>query len=132
MNNEIEDTLSEVVADGVVFLTSLTRHYGADKAMAVWEAMNESLGNEVKGKVFVKMLTGESLSDVTFAAGPESGTNAVAIIKCIREYTGYTLKEAKDTWEESKSRSVTVKISNVHSRKTFIYNLKSLGCRTWF
>lgn len=119
------DELDEVVFDGIRFLESLTRHYGAEKGMEVWEKMGEALGDEVKGKVFFSMLTGESSNRVRIQAG--TCTEAVAAIKAIRAGTGYGLKEAKDAWDLSKIKVVTLDGIDRNEKSHMVRELRRLG-----
>jgi hypothetical protein len=63
------DTMDEIVFDGIRLLESLSRHYGPEKGMAVWDKMGEAMGEEVKGKVFFAMLTGQTGSRVRIQSG---------------------------------------------------------------
>ena len=124
----MEDTLDTVVYDGIRFLESLTTHYGPDKGMEVWEAMGVAMGREVKGKVFFAMLTGATSGRIKMSAGTAVTSNAVAVIKCIRNYTGKGLKEAKDLWDLSKARAVEIECKPDEQRE-FAQELRMLGCK---
>lgn len=121
----MNDELDEVVFDGIRFLESMTRYYGAEKGMALWESMGEALGDEVKGKVFFSMLTGETSGRVRFSAG--TATDAVGVIKAIRLATGAGLKEAKDIWDLSKWKIVSVEVHNRDAKRQLERDLKDLG-----
>ncbi len=118
------DSLDDVVFDGIRFLESLTRHYGAEQGMAVWEKMGEAVGDEIKGKVFFSMLTGESSNRVRIQAG--TCTEAVAAIKAIRIGTGYGLKEAKDAWDLSKVKVVTLDVAH-EEKRGMVRELRRIG-----
>lgn len=121
----MNDELDEVVFDGIRFLESMTRYYGAEKGMALWESMGEALGDEIKGKVFFSMLTGETSGRVRFSAG--TATDAVGVIKAIRLATGAGLKEAKDIWDLSKWKIVSVEVHNRDAKRQLERDLKDLG-----
>ena len=121
----MNDELDEVVFDGIRFLESMTRYYGAEKGMALWESMGEALGDEIKGKVFFSMLTGETSGKVRFSAG--TATDAVGVIKAIRSATGAGLKEAKDIWDLSKWKIVSVEVHNRDAKRQLERDLKDLG-----
>lgn len=126
-----EETLEKVVFDGIRFLESLINHYGADKGMEVWEAMGEAVGNEVKGRIFFAMVSNNFTSRVKFRSGnaiPEG--NAVAVIKTIRAYTGYGLKEAKDVWDNSKGGIAEVQGKPDEIRRLRM-DLITLGCEVF-
>jgi ribosomal protein L7/L12 len=121
------DTLDEVIFDGIRFLESLTRHYGPEKGMEVWEAIGSAAGKEVKGKVFFAMLTGYTNGKIRMSAGSAVAANAVQVIKCIRTHTGLGLKEAKDLWDSSKGTAITIEVAPDKQRQ-FSLDLKNLGC----
>lgn len=119
------DTLDDVVFDGIRLLESLTRHYGSEKGIEVWEKMGEVLGQEIKGKVFFSMLTGEFSNRVRIERG--TCNQAVAAIKAIRAGTGYGLKEAKDAWDLTAIKTVVLDNVSRDSRRTLVSDLRSLG-----
>jgi ribosomal protein L7/L12 len=120
----MDQALEEVVFDGIRFLESLTRYYGAEKGMAVWNKLGEAVGDEVKGKVFFSMLTGESSNRIRIQKG--SCTQAVAAIKAIRMATSMGLKEAKDAWDLSGLKVVTLDVAHEEKRDA-VRNLRNLG-----
>ena len=123
----MDQQLDEVVFDGIRFLESLTRYYGAEKGMEVWNKMGEAMGDEVKGAVFFSLLTGESSSRVRVQAG--TCNQAVAAIKAIRAATGYGLKEAKDAWDLSKHQVVTLDVRDRDDKRILVRDLRALGMR---
>lgn len=122
-----DEALDAVIFDGIRFLESLTKYYGADRGMEMWNSLGEVMGKEVKGKVFFAMLTGETGGRVRFRADRAEPGNAVAVIKTIRTYTGLGLKEAKDLWDLSKSTPTVVQV-NPNQHRDFAKDLRELGC----
>jgi ribosomal protein L7/L12 len=124
----MSETLEDVVNDGVMFVKSLTKHYGADKAMEVWEAMNVALGEEVKGRVFFRMIEGSSASEVKFRLGDiRTNGSVIPAIKLVREYTGDSLRDSKIAVDQSEFSTSTIVISDYRKRKDFIRKLRDLG-----
>lgn len=124
------DTLDDVINDGVIFVKSLTKHYGADKAMEVWEAMNVALGEEVKGRVFFRMIEGSSANEVKFRLGNiKQWGNLITAIKLVRQYTGYTLKEAKDLVDNSEYAPSIITINDYRQRIEFIREITNIGAK---
>ena len=121
MTNEAMD---EVVFDGIRFLESITRHYGAEKGIEVWEKMGEAFGEEIKGKVFFSMLTGESSNRVRIQKG--NCNQAVAAIKAIRIGTGLGLKDAKDAWDLSGMKTVTLDVAH-EEKRGMVNTLRNIG-----
>jgi ribosomal protein L7/L12 len=120
-----KSNMDEVVFDGIRFLESLTRHYGPEKGIAVWEQMGEVMGDEVKGKIFFAMLAGDRSNRVRVRVG--TCTQAVSAIKAIRMATGYSLKEAKDAWDRSKDQVVTIDNVQLDAKHELVRTLRDLG-----
>ena len=116
--------LDEVVFDGIRFLESLTRYYGAEKGMEVWEAMGHAVGDDIKGKVFFSMLTGESSNRVRIQKG--TCNQAVQAIKAIRIGTGLGLKDAKDAWDLSGVKTVTLDVAH-EEKRGMVKTLREIG-----
>lgn len=125
MNND--NSLNAVILDGMRFLESITRHYGSDKGMEVWETMGQAMGQEVKGKIFFAMLTGETSGRVRMTVSNAAAMNPVSVIKTIREYTGLGLKDAKDLWDASKISTQVITVDPNYQRD-FANDLRKLGC----
>lgn len=124
--NKVENIqFNEMVSDGIRFLESLTRYYGPEQGMEVWEKLGEAVGDEVKGAVFFSMLTGEFGTKVRIQAG--SCTQIVTAIKSIRLGTGCGLKEAKDAWDLSTTQVVTLDAHDRESKRLMVRDLRSMG-----
>lgn len=136
MNEQVDPTeptedmlMEQLISDGLQFVKSLTDYYGPEKGMEVWNSFGDVMGKTIQHKVFMEMLMGKSFMTITFAAGnANNGGNAVPVIKCIRQYTGYGLKEAKDYWDASKTVAQTIKVDNPNMAQDFRRELRTLGC----
>jgi hypothetical protein len=122
----MNDDLDSVIFDGIRFLESITRHYGPERGMAVWDKMGEAFGDEIKGRVFFAMLTGDSVGRVRFKS--TDCHQAVWAIKAIRTATGFRLKEAKDLYDLGKGKTVTVDVKTPEARRELIKCLRDAGC----
>jgi len=126
---EIQDTMEPVIRDGIRFLESLTRHYGHEEGMRIWEGIGEVVGTEVKGQIFFAMLSGETSNRVGFLQGSASTTgNTVSCIKAIRGYTGMGLKEAKDAFALSASKRSYVECFDSSAAHSLCVALRGFGC----
>ena len=121
MNNQAMD---EVVFDGIRFLESITRHYGPEKGIEVWDKMGEAFGDDIKGRVFFSMLTGESSNRVRVQQG--TCIHAVSAIKAIRIGTGLGLKEAKDAYDLSAIKIVTLDVAH-EEKRGMVKTLRDIG-----
>jgi hypothetical protein len=112
-----------LISDSIRFLESLGNYYGAERAMQVWKELGPTVGEDVKGQVFMTMLSGNGNSmrlELARPAMPYSGpmhSVAVPVIKAIRAATGIGLKEAKDLWDTTAEHSIFLTcISREHAR----------------
>jgi hypothetical protein len=133
---ENKDSLYDIlINDSIRFLESLGNYYGAERAMEVWKELGPTVGDDVKGQVFMTMLSGNGSSmrlELSRPVMPYSvpmHTIAVPVIKAIRTATGLGLKEAKDLWDTTAEHGVWLTcMSREHARsakKEFI----NLGMR---
>ena len=87
----------EVIQSGISFMRSITEAYGADEGMRLWETIAGTLDPDIKGQMFIAMLTGNYNDTIVLRRSLAAGmANRVAAIKEIRNWTGLGLKEAKD------------------------------------
>jgi hypothetical protein len=122
-----QDSLDEVIFDGIRFMESLARHYGAERSIEVWDQLGEVLGLDVKSQVFLAMLTGESSNRIRVSRG--TCTDAVAAVRAIRQATGMGLKEAKDAWDLTAIKTVTIDNVQRELRSDFVRDLRYIGMR---
>jgi len=122
-----QDSLDEVIFDGIRFMESLARHYGAERSIEVWDQLGEVLGPDVKSRVFLAMLTGESSNRIRVSRG--TCTDAVAAVRAIRQATGMGLKEAKDAWDLTAIKTVTIDNVQRELRSDFVRDLRYIGMR---
>lgn len=120
----------ELVSNGISLLQSLTTHFGSDQGLEAWDKFCEVIDPGIKGDIFFAMLMGKSGHTVYLQSPPAGVTNAVAVIKTIREYACNGLKEAKDLYDYSKSDTVSFKVEN-GTRLQCMAALRNLGCRVW-
>jgi hypothetical protein len=88
---------ASIIPAAVYFLRALTTSLGTDAGLHVWDQINATLGDDIRGKVFFAMLTGTVGTEIILR-GHRSGqtvANKVEIIKAIRAVSGQGLYEAK-------------------------------------
>ena len=122
------DTMDMVVRDGIRFLQSLTIHYGQEEGLRIWDGIGEVVGQDVKGRIFFTMITGEAPTRVGFLTTTAADGYAVPIIKAIRGSTGLSLKEAKDAYDASLTRRTYVECANNESARALEIALRGFGC----
>jgi hypothetical protein len=90
---------SELLQSGIHFMRSIAEAYGSEEGMRLWDAIASTLDPDIKGKIFIALLTGEYNDQLTLRldlAKYDKVVNRVEGIKAIRMSTGLGLKEAKD------------------------------------
>lgn len=109
-----EDHKTAVVSNGMHFMRAITEAYGADEGLKLWETIADTLDPDVKGQIFLAMITGNYNDRVHLKGLHFSGqNNAVACIKAIREWDrrGLGLKEAKDMYDRVAQQTVHSNVS---------------------
>lgn len=86
----------DVIQSGINFIRSISEAYGADEGMRLWTTIADTLDPDVKGQIFMTMLTG-NYNDVVKVSGHNVGADRVRMIKTVRnvDRRGLGLKEAK-------------------------------------
>ena len=122
-----EEFKAEIVQNGTMFMRSITKAYGTEEGMNLWETIANTLDPAIKGEIFFAMLTGNSYDD-RITISKSTGPDRVAQIKAIRTVTGLGLKEAKDLHDELwiGGNPITVKC-NPKNRITSIRELQNSG-----
>lgn len=114
-----EDHNTAVVSTGLHFMRAITEAYGTDEGLRLWDTIAGTLDPDVKGQIFFAMITGTH-NDTILLSSVYAGADAVSCIKEIRNWTGYGLKEAKDTLDSVREkRAVKIKVKpSEHHRAT--------------
>ena len=110
-----EEHKTAVISNGIHFMRSITEAYGADEGLKLWETIANTLDPDVKGQIFMAMITGNYNDRIHLKSLYPSGqSNAVSCIKTIREWDkrGLGLKEAKDMYDRVNSRTARHETSN--------------------
>lgn len=108
-----DENRRQLISDGVAFMRSITDQYGTETGIQLWDRICEVLDPNVKGEIFIALLTGNTRPKLTISCSSvQYSTNRVPHIKAIREVTGLGLKESKDLSDlmvNEKPVSITVK-----------------------
>jgi ribosomal protein L7/L12 len=113
--NQIDPVL---VFNSLNFVQALTKNYGAEQGMAMWETIADTVDRRLKLEVFKAMIDGGQVNGRVRIIGVYPSSDKVKLIKTLREFTGYGLKEAKDGVEELQSGTVLdIKVPyHIHQR----------------
>ena len=126
-----EEVIDSLVFSGVDFVRALTETFGADAGIKVWDSMAEAVGEDIRGRIFFSMLTGDGDGNITLLPWKEmrSVGKKIEFIKIVRAATGFGLKEAKDLSDEVENGiSKRVKIP-LKQKAQFVRDMKSIGAK---
>ena len=123
-----EEHKSNVVTNGLHFMRAITEAYGTEEGLRLWETIAGTLDPDVKGQIFFAMLMGTHNDTIVLKPAKANGlSDKIAAIKEIRTWTGYGLKEAKDTADMvNGGLSVTLKVKPTEHARA-IRGLRSVG-----
>jgi hypothetical protein len=121
-----EEYKEQIVESGIDFLRTIKEAYGSEEALVLWEQINSVLDPDIKGLIFLRLLTGEYSGSIT-VVGFE-GVDRVGRIKTLREITGLGLKETKDLDDKVYYNKDSFKVVPVgFKRNQAIKKLESAG-----
>lgn len=118
----------DIIQSGISFMRAITDAYGTDEGMRLWDTIATTLDPDVKGEIFLAMLTGEYNNIITIT-GHVAHANRVSMIKAIRsvDRRNLGLKEAKDM-SDTLSTGRLIKVEVVPSiRHRAIKELREAG-----
>ena len=126
-----ENYKDELIGASISFMQTIADIYGHEKGMELWTAIAETVDPDLKGAVFMAMLTGNYRRDRLNVRNPFVGAiqNKVALIKCIRNYDRrrLSLKEAKDISDRLDNAGSEILEVDPNIRPTFVVELRKLG-----
>ena len=125
---ELRDRL---ISSSITFMQTVTEVYGPEKGMELWGTIAETVDDNLRGDVFLALLTGNYAQDKVRIKNPHLGPlgNKIALIKCLRTYDkrNLGLKEAKDMADRMETGSTEVSEVKPEIRPTYIVELRKLG-----
>lgn len=125
------DSRNRLVNSGISFMQTITDIYGAEKGMQLWEVIADTVSPDLKGDIFMALLTGNYHQDRIHVRQPFQGPMAskVSLIKCIRNYDKRRLglKEAKDIADSLETGAIQILEVQPEIRSTFVVELRKLG-----
>lgn len=113
-------------------LQVMSNIYGSDPAYEMFQKFEEVLGPELKGNLFLKMLSSnynnrdQLVVNFTFKGGCK---DMILSIKKIREFTYLGLKEANNIYYTALNGIGTITFSNTLSRDECMASLIHLGAK---
>jgi ribosomal protein L7/L12 len=86
-----------LVFNSLNFVQAVTKNYGAEQGMAMWDTISNTVDRRLKLEVFKAMMNPTQLDGHIRIAGAQPSADKVRLIKTLREYTSAGLKDAKDS-----------------------------------
>ena len=121
----------DLVGAGIAFMQTIADIYGADKGMALWNTIADTIDPDLKGEVFMAMLSGNYRRDKINVKNPfvSKMADKIAVIKCIRTYDRrqLSLKAAKDIADRLDMAGSEILEVDPNIRPTFAVELRKLG-----
>lgn len=126
-----EEHKTAIISNGLHFMRSITECYGAEKGMELWEQITSVLDPEVKGQIFLAMITNTYNNRVELK-GVDHNCNAIWCIKAIRQWSGSGLKDAKDMFDRLRNSGpfITpeyIKLQKHEDYHTAVTELRKVG-----
>lgn len=106
-----EEQELRIIAHGIQMMKVMSEVHGAEMGMQMWNTIGDTLGAEIKGKIFFAMLKGNvSGSTITIKAVDHQAVQKIPLIKAIRsvDIRGLGLTEAKAYSDDLIDRGMSV------------------------
>lgn len=120
----------EIMMDGINFLRTITRAYGAEDGMRLWTQISDVLDPAIKGDILVELLCANTSADIVLRKRDEK-YNKILAVKAYRAATDASLKEAVDainSFEQTNKLEITLLAGVV--RHKIITEFRKAGCYT--
>lgn len=124
-----EEHKVDIITSGIQFMRSITEAYGTDDGLKLWTTIADTLDPDVKGEIFFAMITGNYQNKLHCRISPSyfQRPDKVAMIKEIRTWTGFGLKEAKDMADaiidNSSVQTITVTTDKYNAARKGLINV---------
>ena len=111
------------------FIKALTGELGPDTGLKAWDTIRSVVPEEVQHEML--MLSLASVPDVSTLTFTSAGKhNMIEVIKAIRTFAGYGLKEAKDAYDLAHSGgNAVIQLNSRDMKVALLKTLTSLGCQ---
>lgn len=125
---------ASIIPAAVYFLRALTTSLGSEAGLHVWDQINATIGNDIKGKVFFAMLTGKIGAEIILRGHRHSQTSAnkIEIIKAIRAVSGQGLYDAKQVadallaGQEQRIQSESFELRDLNVKKLWAVGIDAI------
>ena len=120
---------ASIIGAGMHFMRSITEAYGPEEGLKLWEQITEVLDPDVKGDIFLAMITGQYTDRIRVSG--YTSANKIATIKAFRSYDRRKLglKEAKDLTDLIETGRIIELEVDPRNRSQIERELHSIGCK---
>jgi hypothetical protein len=117
-----------LIFNSLNFIQSITKNYGAEQGMAMWDTIVGTVDRRLKLEVFKAMIDGGQVEGRIRISGAQPSADKIKLIKTLREHTGYDLKEAKDSVDllQHTNTAINIKVS-YHNHHKAVKDLQLAG-----
>jgi hypothetical protein len=117
-----------LVFNSLNFIQSITKNYGAEQGMAMWDTIADTVDRRLKLEVFKAMISGGQVEGRIRISGAQPSADKIRLIKTLRDVTGYGLKEAKDSVDllQYSNTAINIKVS-YHDHPKAVKDLQLAG-----
>ena len=98
-----EEHVEEIISTGISFMESITKAYGSDEGMKLYDHIMSVVDPDIKGKIFFSLITGEYINSIKIKSHNHTIQNKIERIKAIRSVGNYSLQDAKNITEKVES-----------------------------
>lgn len=124
-----EDYIDEIVSSGITFMNAITRAYGAEEGMKLYDSMVSAVDPDIKGKIFFSLITGDHGGTIRIKGYELSISNKIERIKAVRRVSNFSLKDAKelvDDIERGEPKSIP-HLRSLMDRSEAVSTLRRVG-----
>lgn len=121
---ELDPTL---IFNSLNFVQSITRNYGAEQGMAMWDTIADTIDRRLKLEVFKAMMSVNQSEGVVIITGAHPSADTIKLIKTLRQYTSYGLKDAKDDIEDLRKGMMIEVTVPYHEHPKAVQDFRAAG-----
>lgn len=129
--NDLDEIHKEnIIGSTINLIQALSEGFGPEVGMDLYDNISNHLGTGTKEAVFMTMLSGRSAGTIMIRGIPEQkrlSISRIDVIKCIRNYTGFGLKEAKDVMDELFYGADKILKIDWQKRNDFARDIRKIG-----
>lgn len=124
-----EEYKDDIITAGIDFMNAITRAYGTEDGLALYDTIMASVDPDIKGKIFFALIMGGHEGSFRLKRVDRGISSKVERIKAVRQVSNSSLKDAKDL-VEAVELGIPKSISHIRanmSRADAVATLKNVG-----